>query len=296
MAQSRYLPYGQTHWLTGTLATDFHYTSQRQEMGFGLYDYNARYYGAYLNRFVSPDSIVPNPTNPQSLNRYSYVLGNPLKYKDSSGHTIACGLNCDTEKDDKIAPPPPPEELPPQNLPPEDNGILSDVVRPWELGKMDAAGFRLNGSLALLGGFNANLDVIANVESQEISLFFTPGLIAGMVAGFDASFGLFEVANLPNNEAYQGVSVNGGGTVAVPESPLGIPLGIVAEYGSIPPAIDSRPLSEKPQTWFGGYSLGAEAGAYVAPSLAVEIIRVSARDGQVITILPQVQRLLGLEP
>jgi hypothetical protein len=29
---------------------------------------------------------VPSPGNPQSLNRYSYVLGNPLKYVDPSGH------------------------------------------------------------------------------------------------------------------------------------------------------------------------------------------------------------------
>lgn len=161
---------------------------------------------------------------------------------------------------------------------------------------MDAAGFRVNGSAALLGGFNGNLDLIANVHSQEVSLFITPGLMAGMVAGFDASFGPIEVANLPNNEAYQGISISGGGTVAVPESPLGIPLGIVGEYGSIPPAIDPRPLSEKPQTWFGGYALGAEIGAYVAPSLAVEIIRVSTYDGHIITVLPQAQKLLGLEP
>jgi hypothetical protein len=29
---------------------------------------------------------VPQPGNPQALNRYSYTLNNPLKYKDSTGH------------------------------------------------------------------------------------------------------------------------------------------------------------------------------------------------------------------
>jgi hypothetical protein len=29
---------------------------------------------------------VPNPANPQSLNRYSYCLNNPLRYTDPSGH------------------------------------------------------------------------------------------------------------------------------------------------------------------------------------------------------------------
>lgn len=48
--------------------------------------YNARYYSPLLSRFVSADTIVPEPGNPQSLNRYMYVLGNPLRYIDPSGH------------------------------------------------------------------------------------------------------------------------------------------------------------------------------------------------------------------
>lgn len=53
---------------------------------------DARYYDAALGRFTQPDTIVPNPANPQSLNRYSYVLNNPLKYADPSGH---CPTNPD---------------------------------------------------------------------------------------------------------------------------------------------------------------------------------------------------------
>jgi hypothetical protein len=40
-----------------------------------------------MGRFISPDTIVPEPTNPQSFNRYSYCLNNPLKYIDPSGLT-----------------------------------------------------------------------------------------------------------------------------------------------------------------------------------------------------------------
>lgn len=40
----------------------------------------------YLNRWTQPDSIIPNPYNPQSLNRYAYTLNNPVKYTDSTGH------------------------------------------------------------------------------------------------------------------------------------------------------------------------------------------------------------------
>lgn len=49
-------------------------------------DYNARFYSPYLNRFVQPDSIVPNLANPQSLNRYSYTQNNPINFIDPSGH------------------------------------------------------------------------------------------------------------------------------------------------------------------------------------------------------------------
>jgi len=32
--------------------------------------------------------VVPQPGNPQALNRYAYVLNNPLKHTDPSGHLI----------------------------------------------------------------------------------------------------------------------------------------------------------------------------------------------------------------
>ena len=31
--------------------------------------------------------FVPDPSNPQSLNRYAYVRNNPLKFVDPSGHS-----------------------------------------------------------------------------------------------------------------------------------------------------------------------------------------------------------------
>jgi len=54
----------------------------------GLYYYGARYYDPTLGRFIQPDTIVPEPGNPQSLNRYSYVNNNPVKYTDPSGYCI----------------------------------------------------------------------------------------------------------------------------------------------------------------------------------------------------------------
>jgi RHS repeat-associated protein len=85
VAQTRYLPYGQEGWTDGTQPTDFTFTGQRRE-GFGLMDYQARYYDPRLGRFVSADSIVPDPLNPQLLNRYSYAGNNSLRYDDPDGH------------------------------------------------------------------------------------------------------------------------------------------------------------------------------------------------------------------
>ena len=55
---------------------------------------NARWYLPGLGRFISADTIVPNPTNPQSYNRYSYVRNQPLNFTDPTGHR-QCGASND---------------------------------------------------------------------------------------------------------------------------------------------------------------------------------------------------------
>jgi RHS repeat-associated protein len=58
VARVLYYPYGEERYHEGTLTTDYAYTGQRKE-GFGLYDYQARFYDPSLGRFVSADTIVP---------------------------------------------------------------------------------------------------------------------------------------------------------------------------------------------------------------------------------------------
>ena len=48
----------------------------------------ARWYDPALSRWLSADTLVPEAGNPQALNRYSYVLGNPLLFIDPSGHDL----------------------------------------------------------------------------------------------------------------------------------------------------------------------------------------------------------------
>ncbi len=49
-----------------------------------------RYYDPTMGRFTQSDTIVPSLSNPQSLNRYSYVNNSPMSYMDEDGHCPPC--------------------------------------------------------------------------------------------------------------------------------------------------------------------------------------------------------------
>jgi RHS repeat-associated protein len=83
---TRYWPYGATR--SGSLGTAYQFTGQRREAGAGLYFFQSRWYDGAIGRFVQPDPLIPDSGNPQDLNRYSYALNNPLKYRDPTGHWV----------------------------------------------------------------------------------------------------------------------------------------------------------------------------------------------------------------
>jgi RHS repeat-associated protein len=98
--RDRYLPFGDVRDTYRrdagfSLQTQYRFTGQRLEQRLGtpeggldrgLYFYGARWYDSSLGRFIQADTIVPQPGNPQALNRYAYVLNNPLRFNDPSGH------------------------------------------------------------------------------------------------------------------------------------------------------------------------------------------------------------------
>ena len=86
VGEQRYYPFGETRLSTSTMYTDKLFTGQREMTGLGIYHYGARFYSPKLGRFLSADTIVPNPANPQDFNRYSYVRNNPVRYTDPSGN------------------------------------------------------------------------------------------------------------------------------------------------------------------------------------------------------------------
>jgi len=122
VSEQRYYPYGETR-LTATMLTDKLFTGQR-DIGLGIYHYGARFYSPKLGRFLSADTIVPGYANPQAFNRYSYVINNPLRYTDPTGHSCIeedgdgniIHVDCDSGA------PPPPWNPPDEDNEPEDDG------------------------------------------------------------------------------------------------------------------------------------------------------------------------------
>jgi RHS repeat-associated protein len=83
-----YYPYGSTRVNSGSQNVHHKYTGQELDDSTGLYYYGARYYDPVIGRFISPDKVGIKLGNPQTLNRYSYVLNNPLRYTDPDGQEI----------------------------------------------------------------------------------------------------------------------------------------------------------------------------------------------------------------
>ncbi|MGH7991500.1 MAG: RHS repeat-associated core domain-containing protein, partial [Limisphaerales bacterium] len=83
-----YYPFGRTQTASpqASFQVSRRFTGQVFDAESGLYYYNARYYDPELGRFIQPDTIIPDLSNPQSYNRYSYCLNDPLRYTDPSGH------------------------------------------------------------------------------------------------------------------------------------------------------------------------------------------------------------------
>lgn len=83
-----YMPFGTIRSQTEESHTSYMFTDQELDNSTNLYNYDARLYDPVIGRFISADTTVQDWYNPQSLNRYSYCLNNPLIYVDPSGHYV----------------------------------------------------------------------------------------------------------------------------------------------------------------------------------------------------------------
>ena len=73
------------------------YTGYQKDGESGLEFAQARYYNSQHGRFTSVDPLTASATirNPQSLNRYSYVLNSPYKFTDPLGLFASSGCQAD---------------------------------------------------------------------------------------------------------------------------------------------------------------------------------------------------------
>jgi len=94
--ESDYYPYGGEIAITNNDPNIYKFTGKERDSETGIDNFTARYFGSSMGRAMSPDDGTDhNSANPQSLNRYSYVHNNPLRFTDPFGHSTQTANNGD---------------------------------------------------------------------------------------------------------------------------------------------------------------------------------------------------------
>ena len=84
--ESTYYPFGgEQRQITTTAENRWKFTGLERDNESGLDHTLFRKFASNLGRWLSPDPLAGDITNPQSLNRYSYVLNNPTNATDPTG-------------------------------------------------------------------------------------------------------------------------------------------------------------------------------------------------------------------
>jgi len=86
-----YYAYGRRRAWSGSIPTRHQFTGQYID-DTSLYYMNARYYDPEIGQFISPDTLVPDPSNLFDYNRYMFVRGNPMKYNDPTGRSSCLAI------------------------------------------------------------------------------------------------------------------------------------------------------------------------------------------------------------
>ncbi len=191
VSYTRYYPYGRVRSQTppgSNPPTDKLFTGQQRETAAGVYHYNARMYSADTGRFPQADTVVPDTTDPQALNRYAYVRNSPAMYTDPTGHLLAddeCGNRQCTPPCEYsgTCPPPAPVPQPPSSSPtptptPTPTPAPSQI-QAKEPTAADYASSYAPADCAISGGRISGID--CSHWEQEVSTSGLGGLIADVM-------------------------------------------------------------------------------------------------------------------
>jgi RHS repeat-associated protein len=85
-------PYGEVLESAGSGSSAYGYTGEWTDSYIKLIYLRSRWYSPYLNRWIQPDTIIPDQYNPADWDRFSYARNNPIKFNDPSGHSVDCAM------------------------------------------------------------------------------------------------------------------------------------------------------------------------------------------------------------
>jgi RHS repeat-associated protein len=85
VATYQYDPFGSIKSQSGSVTNPYRFTGREYDSESGLYCYRTRYYDAEAGRFITKDLWRGFIGLPHSLNKYVYVLDNPVRFVDPMG-------------------------------------------------------------------------------------------------------------------------------------------------------------------------------------------------------------------
>jgi hypothetical protein len=171
----------------------------------------------YINRFLQPDTIIPDQTNPQSWNRYSYVTNRPVNANDPTGHMLdddlqGDGSGCDEDCQEDIH---------------QRNEEKKKKSRYWSISRPSGSNLEIN----ILAGISIEAIGYDNEPVTVGLLYYSLGIVTDKDGEVQFYYSTKDQTYIPGSSGHMGGYVSGPAERAYPTDAFG--LGITASGGYI---------------------------------------------------------------